>query len=726
MSDSSRSVWNRIAGLIVGILVVGLVVLALNAGFRSWWSDEQDQLVDRETTEPRDRAAERKAREEGRGPARPHRDEASRSMRSLDRPDMADGMPAPEPEPMPGVMAPMAGELAALDGSRYTPGSRDNREQYPDAEDNPVKLVKEHPVSTFSVDVDTASYSLMRRYLEDGTLPPREGIRVEELINYFNYDYPLPEDRSAPFKPTVHVAPAPWNGQRQILRIGIKGFDIEPDDLPAANLVFLIDVSGSMNDPRKLPLVKESLRLLTGQMREGDTIGIVVYAGAAGTALEPTSDQSAVLAALDKLEAGGSTAGAEGIRQAYALAERNFDAKKVNRVILASDGDFNVGITDPKRLEDFIAEKRKTGIFLTVLTFGTGNLNDVIAQKLAQAGNGNAAYIDRLSEARKVLVEEMRSTIFPIAKDVKIQIEFNPARVSAYRLIGYETRLLKREDFDNDAVDAGDIGSGHTVTALYEIYPPGTEPIKPLRYGDDAKKPEPSGKADEFAFLRMRYKLPDQDKSRLIERAIVSADARPHIGNAPEDMRFAAAVAAFGQRLRGGKYLGVFGYDDILELAGSALGKDSYGYRTEFLELVRKAKKAEPFPELAGVLDSAPQSLVPTTPPNFPPCTDKRGEVVVEFIVEPDGSLSDIKTVSATSECFERAALMTVRRWKYRPQVREGAIVRSDPVRVTIRFEAEEPADAAAGDGGDSSASPKPRVEVTDGPSGGKEPEGGR
>lgn len=674
MSNSSRSAWNRVAGVIVGIVIVGVIVLAMNAGFRSWWTEEEQKLVDRETAEPRDRAAERKAREEGRDIPRRLREEQTRSLGMAPLPP-----PEPEPEPAaPALQIPMGGQLT---DNRYTPGSRDNRERYPKADDNVTRLVKEHPVSTFSVDVDTASYSLMRRYLEDGSLPPRDAIRVEELINYFDYDYPLPDDRSTPFKPTVHVAPAPWDSKRQLLRIGIKGFDIEPEKLPAANLVFLIDVSGSMDDARKLPLVKQTLRLLTEEMSANDTVGIVVYAGAAGTVLEPTPSKEAVLAALDKLKAGGSTAGGEGIRQAYALAERGFDPEKVNRVILATDGDFNVGITDPDHLEDFVAEKRKSGIFLTVLTYGTGNLNDLLTQKLAQAGNGNAAYIDKLSEARKVMVEEMRSTIFPIAKDVKIQIEFNPARVSAYRLIGYETRMLKREDFDNDAVDAGDIGSGHTVTALYELYPPGLEPVRPLRYGDDAGEAKETLKSDEIAFLRLRYKLPDGDKSLLIERAIGPADVVADLSAAPDDLRFAIAVAAFGQRLRGGKYLDDYSIDAMIDLAQGARGEDGQGYRAEFVQLMRAAKAAGPLPELA---DTATPIVRPAPP--YPSCGEGEGEVILDYRVDTDGFIRQTKVISATSECFAGAAVKATRDWRYRPAMVGGRLVPSDWQRITLHF----------------------------------------
>ena len=349
----------------------------------------------------------------------------------------------------------------------------EGRDKFDEITFNPIKLVGEEPVSTFSIDVDTASYAFVRRQLNNGTLPQKDAVRVEELINYFNYNYPLPEDRSKPFKPTVALYPTPWNENTKLLHIGIKGYDIVPAEKPRSNLVFLLDVSGSMNSPDKLPLLRNSFSLLVDSLDPEDTVAIAVYAGAAGTILEPTKvkEKSKILAALNRLHAGGSTAGGAGIQLAYSLAEMNFDKEAVNRVILATDGDFNVGITNQNELKSFIERKRKSGIFLSVLGFGQGNYNDALMQALAQNGNGNAAYIDSLNEARKVLVDEAGGTLFTIAKDVKIQIEFNPARVHDYRLIGYETRMLKQEDFNNDKVDAGDVGSGHSVTAIYEITP---------------------------------------------------------------------------------------------------------------------------------------------------------------------------------------------------------------------------------------------------------------
>ena len=474
----------------------------------------------------------------------------------------------------------------------YVEQGRDRFEAF-DA--NPVKVTAEEPVSTFSIDVDTASYAFMRASLNRGVLPQPDAVRVEEFINYFPYDYAPPESPETPFAAHVSLMPTPWNAATRLMHIGIKGYDLVPAVRPRANLVFLIDTSGSMDSPDKLPLLIHSFRLLLDTLAPEDTVAIVAYAGAAGTVLEPTpvAEQGAIAAALERLGAGGSTAGAEGIRQAYALAERHFVEGGVNRVILATDGDFNVGIFDPDELEGYIARKRESGVFLSVLGFGMGNYNDALMQRLAQNGNGNAAYIDALSEARKVLVDEATSTLFPIAKDVKIQVEFNPALVSEYRLIGYETRMLKREDFRNDKVDAGEIGAGHTVTALYEITPAGSgaERIAPLRYGEEETAPG-TGREGEFATVAIRYKLPDAETSTEIARHVTEDDALPGAAAAPEDVRFAAAVAAFGQLLRGGRYTGDYVFDDVIAAAQAARGEDPFGYRAEFLSLVRLAKSA--------------------------------------------------------------------------------------------------------------------------------------
>ena len=464
----------------------------------------------------------------------------------------------------------------------------ENRDQFTTISSNPVKQVATDPLSTFSLDVDTASYSFVRRSLMENVLPQKDAVRVEEMVNYFPYDYAGPTDRAEPFKANVSLMQTPWNADTKLMRIGIRGFSLEGQAKPHANLVFLIDTSGSMEEPDKLPLLLNSFRLLLDTLAPDDTVAIVTYAGNAGTVLEPTkaSDKAKILAALDGLSAGGSTAGAEGIRQAYNLAERNFDKAGINRVILATDGDFNVGISDPRELQDFVERKRQSGVYLSVLGFGEGNYNDQLMQTLAQNGNGNAAYIDSLSEARKVLVDEASSTLFPIANDVKIQVEFNPAVVSEYRLIGYETRLLNKDDFNNDNVDAGDIGAGHTVTALYEVTPRGSKGqlVDPLRYGTAEQAGTPAG---EYAFVKIRYKLPGEDKSRLITEPVTAADEKPD-----SEAGFAAAVAGFGQLLRGAEFTRTFSYDDVIALATASRGSDSFGYRAEFVNLVRLAKTA--------------------------------------------------------------------------------------------------------------------------------------
>ena len=488
--------------------------------------------------------------------------------------------------------------LVAVDSDVYPPDAyrEQGRDRFADFDSNPVKVVTEEPVSTFSIDVDTASYGFVRASLNDGVLPQRDAVRVEELVNYFSYDYPGPESRETPFAASVSLLPAPWNPAARLMHIGIRGYALDTETAPRANLVFLVDVSGSMDDPDKLPLVVNSLKLLLGTLAPEDTVAVVVYAGAAGTVLPPTpvAERGRILAALERLDAGGSTAGGEGIRQAYLLAERHFVEGGVNRVILATDGDFNVGITDSDELEGFVARKRESGVFLSVLGFGMGNYNDELMQRLAQRGNGNAAYIDSLNEARKTLVEEATSMLFPIAKDVKIQVEFNPAAVREYRLIGYETRMLAREDFRNDRVDAGEIGSGHTVTAIYEVVPAGSgvEQVAPLRYqrGEAAETETDFG--DELAFLKIRYKRPDADTSILITRAVTTTDAFESVEAAPREARFAAAVAGFGQLLRGGRHTGDHGYDDVIALAQGARGEDPFGYRAEFVNLVRLAKSA--------------------------------------------------------------------------------------------------------------------------------------
>ncbi len=484
--------------------------------------------------------------------------------------------------------------MPALPDQMVQPGYREQgRDRFAEFEDSPVKVAAEVPVSTFSIDADTASYSFVRRAIMEGLLPEMDAVRVEEMINYFPYDYAGPADRGTPFRADVQLVPTPWNAGTMLMRIGIKGYALAEAERPRANLVFLIDSSGSMDAPDKLPLLLNAFRLMLDALDPDDTVAIVTYAGAAGTVLEPTpvAEADRILAALDRLHAGGSTAGAEGIRQAYRMAEASFDPKGVNRVILATDGDFNVGITDTGDLRGFVAREREKGVFLSVLGFGRGNLNDELMQVLAQNGNGQAAYIDTLGEARKALVEEAGSALFPIARDVKIQVEFNPAAVAEYRLIGYETRALARADFNNDRVDAGEIGSGHTVTALYEITPAGSDArlIDALRYRPAA---EPEANPAEVALVRIRYKAPEGGASRLIERPVTRADLAGLDEGRARETRFAAAVAAFGQLLRGGRHTGSFSYDDVAALAQPAKGDDPFGYRAEFLNLVRLAKSA--------------------------------------------------------------------------------------------------------------------------------------
>ncbi|MGN6281478.1 vWA domain-containing protein, partial [Frateuria sp.] len=432
-----------------------------------------------------------------------------------------------------------------------------NTERYTHHEDNPVQLAAEQPVSTFGIDVDTGSYTNVRRMLNEGALPPADAVRAEEFVNYFDYGYALPADRAQPFSVTTELAPAPWNAKRRLLLIGIQGYRVPAAQIPAANLVFLIDTSGSMDEPDKLPLLKASLRQLVRQLRRQDRVAIVTYAGSAGVALPSTpGDKHATIeAAIDALGAYGSTNGGAGIDLAYAQAEQGFIEGGVNRVILATDGDFNVGTVDEQALRTRIEDHRRSGIALTTLGFGEGNYNDAMAVMLADVGNGSHHYIDSLQEGRRVLVEEMSATLLTIARDVKIQVEFNPAQVKEYRLIGYEKRVLRREDFNNDKVDAGEIGAGANVTALYEIVPQGSDGgrIDPLRYGE-AKVSGTHG--NELAFLRLRYKLPGQSHSRLIEQPIAAqASAR-----ASDRLRFAAAVAAFADQLRGGRGTDDFGY----------------------------------------------------------------------------------------------------------------------------------------------------------------------
>ncbi|MCJ8308832.1 MAG: VWA domain-containing protein [Hyphomicrobiales bacterium] len=508
---------------------------------------------------------------------------------------------APQPQPraqrlmdsavQPLAAAPSPTMLAVNPGLQAPPATGERFEKF---NDNVVTSTAEQPVSTFSIDVDTASYARVRAAINAGNLLPKDMVRVEEMINYFDYAYPLPETRGQPFKPTATLIQTPWNQHTQLLHIGIKGFDpsvgADAAERPDTNLVFLLDVSGSMSDANKLPLLTKSFKLLLRQLKPSDTVSIVTYAGRSATVLDSVkaSDRATIIEALDRLQAGGSTAGAGGIEQAYRLAEKNFIKDGVNRVILATDGDFNVGVSDPDQLKDLISKKRKSGIFLSVFGFGQGNYNDALMQSLAQNGNGQAAYIDSLSEAQKVLVEEAGGSLFTIALDVKIQMEFNPAKIAEYRLIGYETRALQREDFNNDKVDAGEIGAGHTVTALYEITPMGSPAVlnSPLRYGDDTPAPSEAS-TSEIGFLKLRYKLPGNSTSKLLEQPVLESDM-PKAGSVLErDSQFAAAVAAFGQKLRGQPALSDFTYRQIADLAAANRGRDDHGHRTNFTQLVR-------------------------------------------------------------------------------------------------------------------------------------------
>lgn len=463
-------------------------------------------------------------------------------------------------------------------------------ERFPEASPNKWRAVEENPVSTFSIDVDTASYAFARRGLREGRLPPRDAVRVEEMVNYFPYAYPAPEDRSQPFRATATVLPSPWKEGAKLLHVGLKGYDIPRASRPRANLTFLLDVSGSMQPQDRLPLIQAAIRQLGDGLRPDDQVAVVTYAGESRIALEPTKGTEAerIVATVEGLKAAGGTAGGEGIKTAYALAARMYDPRAVNRVVLATDGDFNVGETNPRRLEELVVEQRKKGIYLTILGVGTGNLNDALMQRLAQAGNGQAAYLDSLQEARKVWIEELGSTMFPIADDVKIQVEFNPAQVAEYRLIGYETRLLSRADFKDDKVDAGEIGAGHSVTAIYEFVPKDSKArtMDPPRYGT---KPASAVKSDEIAFLKLRYKLPGEKASKLIETPVTQADGLVSVAAASPDLRFAVAVAGFGQLLRDETRLGDWSFKDVVALAEDARGADPNGWRAEFVQLARLA-----------------------------------------------------------------------------------------------------------------------------------------
>jgi len=480
-----------------------------------------------------------------------------------------------------------------------------NTERYQSLTSNPVIRVANQSTSTFSVDVDTGAYANVRRFLTTGQLPPPDAVRLEELINYFSYDYAVPESADKPFQIQTELATTPWNDNTRLLHIGIKGYEVEVDKRPPANLVFLIDVSGSMADANKLGLLKSSMKMLTKQLTKDDRVSIVVYAGASGVVLEPTpgDNHRAIHRALRNLRAGGSTNGAAGIEEAYELATSAMTDDSINRIILATDGDFNVGISDIEKLKKLIEHNRETGIALTTLGFGVGNYNDHLMEQLADVGNGNYAYIDSLNEARKVLVDELTSTLLTIAKDVKIQVEFNPAQVSEYRLLGYVNRHLNNEDFANDKVDAGEIGAGHSVTALYEIALTGEggEWNGQSRYQNTDRG---STFNKEVAEIRVRFKRPHENTSQLTKRIVSRDSLIAEFSDSSDNFRFSAAVAGFGQLLQENKFLKDFGYNETASLANSAKGGDRFGYRSEFIRLVDLAESLDDHSEKSSSLDS--------------------------------------------------------------------------------------------------------------------------
>jgi Ca-activated chloride channel family protein len=493
---------------------------------------------------------------------------------------------------MGGVEGGVVGGVIAAEVKEKEP--QFNTEEYGRLEENPFLTVADNPLSTFSVDVDRAAYSNIRRFLTSGQRPPRDAVRIEEMVNYFTYDYPDPSG-TQPFSVTTEVTGCPWNERHRMLLVGLQGRRMKTADLPPNNLVFLIDVSGSMFEPNKLPLVKQGLELLVNQLRPQDRVAIVVYAGNAGLVLPstPGSSKGTILSAIQALEAGGSTAGGAGIKLAYDVARQNVLDRGNNRVILATDGDFNVGASSDGDLEQLIESERKDNIFLTVLGFGTGNTKDSKMELLADKGNGNYAYVDTLAEARKVLVQEMGATLFTIAKDVKLQIEFNPAKVASYRLIGYENRLLRKEDFNNDAKDAGDIGAGHSVTALYELVPPGSEKVAgssvdPLKY----QSTHVTAASPELLTLKLRYKEPTSETSKLLTYPVNDSGAT--LASASDNARFAAAVAEFGMLLRNSEHKGDATYDEVRHLAQKSLGRDFEGYRRDFLTMINDAQRLAP------------------------------------------------------------------------------------------------------------------------------------
>ncbi|MEY2509225.1 MAG: Ca-activated chloride channel [Verrucomicrobiota bacterium] len=521
--------------------------------------------------------------------------------RAIARKSFAQNPSAPPPAPMPmkRSYAAGAGETTeAGPASRYRQDF--NTATYDKVEENPFLPAATNPLSTFSIDVDTASYANVRRFINSGSLPPKDAVRIEEMINYFSYDYREPE-ADKPFSIDLDSTSCPWEPSHRLLRIGLKGREVANEKRPASNLVFLLDVSGSMMPAERLPLVKQAMRLLVDKLGENDRVAIVIYAGGSGLALKstPGNEKEKILRALEELQAGGSTNGAEGIELAYRVAADNFIKGGLNRVILATDGDFNIGVTNQGDLIRLIEQKAKTGVFLSVLGVGTDNLKDSTMQKLADKGNGNYAYLDSVDEARKVLVQQINGTLMTIAKDVKVQVEFNPARVASYRLIGYEKRLLRKEDFNNDKVDAGEIGAGHTVTALYEVVPAGpgasdpaasVPPVDPLKYGTNTTNT--TNGSGEMVTVKLRHKKPDGETSELTERSFTDNGAK--FENAAPDLKFAAAVAEFGMLLRDSQYKGKGNLGAVLEWAQEGKGADRAGYRAGFIEMARKAQALKP------------------------------------------------------------------------------------------------------------------------------------
>ncbi len=492
--------------------------------------------------------------------------------------------------PMPAEAAEEEEEPGLLDIQRQA--GEFNTEAYDRIYENPFLLARQNPLSTFSIDVDTASYANVRRFLGQGRLPPRGAVRIEELVNYFTYDYP-PPDGEAPFSAHVEVAACPWSTDHRLARIGLKGMEIPQEQRGPCNLVFLLDVSGSMDQPNKLPLLRSAMKMLVQNLSDRDRVGIVVYAGASGLVLPPTSCETKqpILEALERLRAGGSTNGGAGIQLAYRVAQDHYDPSGINRVILCTDGDFNIGTTNQGELVRVIEEKAKSGVFLTVLGFGMGNYKDSTLEKLADKGNGNYGYIDTIHEARKMLVEQMGGTLVTIAKDVKIQVDFNPAKVGAYRLIGYENRMLRAEDFHDDTKDAGEIGAGHTVTALYEVVPAGQEGELPKVDASKYQQPaalSQAAQSDELLTLKLRYKQPDADTSKLLTFPV--EDSGKTLEDASADFQFAAAVACFGMLLRDSEHKGESTFDLALKLGRAGKGQDPSGYRAEFLKLVELAR----------------------------------------------------------------------------------------------------------------------------------------